>query len=596
MPTIQNRRATAAQWTAATPVLAAGELGFELDTNSAKIGDGLTAWADLPYLSDESLSELVETGRLSEAVLNATYAEVTRTGAPAVGQDEIAFSVRDYGAAGDGVTDDTAAFKRCIEAAIRTTTTIGGKGSVFIPRGTYIVQPNVLYNVSTAGTYHIIDGFSFRGEGRESSVLKMVTGGQEGWFYDNGSTSGQRFARVTFHGIAFTTDDTEFGNGFRQVSNGHEKQFFFTECRFNLGIISSHEGTGNADLLRYTNCAISASRSLMDLKNAQSVNNVFVGCAIGLYRDGVRVWAGGATKFLACNIEMHPHSSDTTTSHHLLKKMVVGGLGPGNEDFSLSGTRFEIHGDNKALVQAIDGDSGGMKIQFTDCATGTVNSTERVAVYATPGTSVQFRGCTLHERFLYVASGDAPSDPMGALIMFDGCSTGRGTPLHKRSTVVGLSARIVSTRCYRGGSYRSVSPIEVEDFDKGWTNGSPQTVTAQPKTVAIKRRVGGFPLPDTTNNDFTFELPEGAFIQEVYVYRPAIGGSGYPGPYRLHLGSDDKATIFASSEDGRTEGQSHTLRLASLRNPGGVLRVWATGVASAITSGSDDTVAYATYI
>ena len=73
MPTIQNRRATAAQWTAANPVLAAGEIGFELDTNSVKIGDGLTPWETLSYLSDESLSELIETGRLSESVLNGTY-------------------------------------------------------------------------------------------------------------------------------------------------------------------------------------------------------------------------------------------------------------------------------------------------------------------------------------------------------------------------------------------------------------------------------------------------------------------------------------------------------------------------------------------
>ena len=75
MPTIQNRRATAAQWTTANPVLAAGEIGFELDTNSVKIGDGLTDWIDLPYLSDESLTELIETGRLSEAALNDVYAQ-----------------------------------------------------------------------------------------------------------------------------------------------------------------------------------------------------------------------------------------------------------------------------------------------------------------------------------------------------------------------------------------------------------------------------------------------------------------------------------------------------------------------------------------
>lgn len=74
MPTIQNRRATAAQWTAANPVLAAGEIGFELDTNAIKIGDGLTRWKTLSYLTDESLTELVKSGRLSEAVLNDTYA------------------------------------------------------------------------------------------------------------------------------------------------------------------------------------------------------------------------------------------------------------------------------------------------------------------------------------------------------------------------------------------------------------------------------------------------------------------------------------------------------------------------------------------
>ena len=73
MPTIQNRRATAAQWTAANPVLAAGEIGFEFDMNALKVGDGLTAWVDLPYLSDESLKLLVESGRLSEAALNDTY-------------------------------------------------------------------------------------------------------------------------------------------------------------------------------------------------------------------------------------------------------------------------------------------------------------------------------------------------------------------------------------------------------------------------------------------------------------------------------------------------------------------------------------------
>jgi hypothetical protein len=46
---IQLRRDTAADWTAANPVLAAGEMGLETDTSSYKIGDGTSAWSALPY-------------------------------------------------------------------------------------------------------------------------------------------------------------------------------------------------------------------------------------------------------------------------------------------------------------------------------------------------------------------------------------------------------------------------------------------------------------------------------------------------------------------------------------------------------------------
>ena len=46
---VQLRRDLAATWTAANPTLAQGEVGCELDTNAAKIGNGVDAWNDLPY-------------------------------------------------------------------------------------------------------------------------------------------------------------------------------------------------------------------------------------------------------------------------------------------------------------------------------------------------------------------------------------------------------------------------------------------------------------------------------------------------------------------------------------------------------------------
>ena len=47
---IQVRRDTAANWTSNDPTLAAGEIGFETDTNKIKLGDGATAWTSLAYL------------------------------------------------------------------------------------------------------------------------------------------------------------------------------------------------------------------------------------------------------------------------------------------------------------------------------------------------------------------------------------------------------------------------------------------------------------------------------------------------------------------------------------------------------------------
>jgi hypothetical protein len=46
----QYRADTAANWIASAPTLAAGEIGVEKDTQGIKVGDGVTAWAALPYL------------------------------------------------------------------------------------------------------------------------------------------------------------------------------------------------------------------------------------------------------------------------------------------------------------------------------------------------------------------------------------------------------------------------------------------------------------------------------------------------------------------------------------------------------------------
>jgi hypothetical protein len=53
---MQQRRGTAAQWVTSNdgdgPILNAGEIGWESDTNKFKIGDGVNNWIDLVYFAD----------------------------------------------------------------------------------------------------------------------------------------------------------------------------------------------------------------------------------------------------------------------------------------------------------------------------------------------------------------------------------------------------------------------------------------------------------------------------------------------------------------------------------------------------------------
>lgn len=51
---IQVKRGTAATWTSDNPTLAAGEIGWESDTNQIKVGDGSTAWTSLAYFGGGS--------------------------------------------------------------------------------------------------------------------------------------------------------------------------------------------------------------------------------------------------------------------------------------------------------------------------------------------------------------------------------------------------------------------------------------------------------------------------------------------------------------------------------------------------------------
>lgn len=84
------------------------------------------------------------------------------------------FNVRDYGATGDGVTNDTAAIQAAVNAAIAA-----GGGQVYIPAGTYIVAGD---GTASHGAVTLGNNVTVAGDGMGATTVKLQDG------YDHGIT------------------------------------------------------------------------------------------------------------------------------------------------------------------------------------------------------------------------------------------------------------------------------------------------------------------------------------------------------------------------------------------------------------------------
>ena len=74
---IQLRRDTAADWTSNNPTLAAGEFGWESNTNRFKIGDGSTAWTSLSY--SDTLKTLGDISVIGSTISAPSNGDLTLT-------------------------------------------------------------------------------------------------------------------------------------------------------------------------------------------------------------------------------------------------------------------------------------------------------------------------------------------------------------------------------------------------------------------------------------------------------------------------------------------------------------------------------------
>jgi hypothetical protein len=204
------------------PQLAGAELGWSTDTRQLYIGNG-TLEQGAPVIGNtEILTEFSDITKLADKY-KYTYqgtaaGYIVQTG-PTPGTpvalslqnwlDQFA-SVLDFGATGDGLTDDTAAINRALNQLYCIQTNPQIRRSLFFPAGVYKVSSPI--NIPSYATLY--------GEGSDNSVIQMVASGGTGTCVAQTADSLQQTGvNIGNNGATPPTDINIALMGFRSLDN-----------------------------------------------------------------------------------------------------------------------------------------------------------------------------------------------------------------------------------------------------------------------------------------------------------------------------------------------------------------------------------------
>lgn len=102
--------------------------------------------------------------------VTSAYAQVTYATADAVYPSDIGyFNVTDYGAVGNGVTDDTAAIQSAMNAAQATGYDGNRGGTVYFPNGTYLIGSSLVWKRGSTWIAY----FRFEGQNKATTTVKL---------------------------------------------------------------------------------------------------------------------------------------------------------------------------------------------------------------------------------------------------------------------------------------------------------------------------------------------------------------------------------------------------------------------------------------
>jgi hypothetical protein len=395
------------------PQLAGAELGWSVDTRKLYIGNGtleegapatgitevLTQYTDLAaligsYTFKGNITEYtVQTG---SSVLNPTVRSFQQ-------KFDDFVNVRDFGATGDGVTDDTESIRRAIEQIYKETENLNDtrtRRTIYIPAGTYL----------TSNVISIPTNTSLQGDGPSSSTIKLQYGNLSvanisDSAFQSGATIGSGSAalpnQIDINGITLQNVSNEVQVPLINIDSASNVRIINTAFQSNIKagthypnvieILSTSASSQNISLdkviilgggngivnMGTTTKSISVTNSnfdglsnvaivMNDINSFTSINNYFG-------TVGTRQTSAGATNFVSFG-EVHANGSAVTTGMQL-----------GNLTYGVARSA-SISTASPVIATFVANTSGEIKYQISN------SSAKRFGTYqfSTDGTNSEF--------------------------------------------------------------------------------------------------------------------------------------------------------------------------------------------------------------
>lgn len=268
--------------------------------------------------------------------------------------DQNFINVKDYGATGNGSTDDSSAFIAALNRIYHNATSMdsmpgagfrGGFGTLYIPAGKYrISQAGALTPPTGAGTSML--GFRIIGDGMYNTQISYDYGGSAEAYLINGidRMAFTDIEDIGFYGASGTQNFLLFActNSAGRTVNLQTKRVLVDNFRTGIlcsGTFTASETKHFASLFHTNN----HTQKSFVLNNSQTLNHDFFGCEITSYGVGFEILSGGAVRCYG--------GSHVADSSGILARLAGDPSNHGrfNDGLTYYGTRFELYGSGVLL-------------------------------------------------------------------------------------------------------------------------------------------------------------------------------------------------------------------------------------------------------